>query len=48
VKNYLDRFEPHVVGGRECVEYWISAEELGEFNDQIVGLIEVIHEFRPT
>ena len=48
VKDYLDRFEPHVVGGRECVEYWIPAEELGEFNDQIVGLIEVIHEFRPT
>jgi hypothetical protein len=47
-KDYLDRYEPHVVGGPECVEYWIPSEELGNFNDHIVGLIEVIHEFRPT
>jgi hypothetical protein len=27
-------------------EYWIPAEELPEFNENIVGLIEVIEEFR--
>lgn len=48
LKEFLDGFEPHVVGSRECVEYWIAAEELGNFNDHIVGPIEVIHEFRPT
>jgi len=46
-KSYIDRHEPHDVGGRRCREYWIPAEELNEFNDNIVGLIEVIHEFRP-
>ncbi len=48
VKEYLDRFEPHVVGEKGCVEYWIPAKELGNFNDHIVGPIEVIHEFHPT
>jgi hypothetical protein len=46
-KSYIDRHEPHDAGGRKCREYWIPAEELSEFNDNIVGLIEVIHEFRP-
>jgi hypothetical protein len=27
-------------------EYWVPAEELEEFNGNIVGLIEVIEEFR--
>ena len=27
-------------------EYWVPAEELDEFNANIVGLIEVIEEFR--
>jgi len=45
--EYIARFEPQVVGDRECVEYWIPAEDLDEFNDNIVGRIEVIHEFRP-
>lgn len=36
-----------MVGGRECVEYWIPVEELERFNEAIVGPTEVIHEFRP-
>lgn len=47
-KSYLDRHEPHDAGGRKCREYWIPAEELDEFNDNIVGQIDVIHEFRPA
>ena len=28
-------------------QYWIPAERLAEFNENIVGLIEVVAEFRP-
>ena len=44
--DYLDRtVQP--VGGRSP-EYWIPAEELEEFNRNLVGPIEVIAEFRPA
>ena len=43
---FLNRFEVHEVGGRDCREYWIPAEQLEAFNDNIVGCIELIHEFR--
>jgi hypothetical protein len=33
------------VGGALHLEYWIPAEKLTEFNQNIVGLIEVISEF---
>ena len=45
-KNYLDRYEPHEAGGRDLMEYWIPAKELDEFNKNISGQIERIHEFR--
>lgn len=44
---YISGFEVHCVGGRESLEYWIPAEQLEEFNDNIVDTIEVIAEFRP-
>ncbi|MGN9812017.1 hypothetical protein ACTMSW_21995 [Micromonospora sp. BQ11] len=28
------------------LELWVPAEELDEFNTHIVGLIDVVHEFR--
>ncbi len=43
---YLSKFEIHTVGARIHQEYWIPAGELAEFNKNIVGLIEVIAEFR--
>ena len=43
--EYLSRYEVRVVGGREHQEYWIPAEELPEFNSNLVGQIEVIAEF---
>lgn len=46
-KDYLARFEPHEAGGRACVEFWVPAEELDEFNNHIIGPISIIHEFRP-
>lgn len=44
-KNYLDRYEVQEAGGRELLEYWIPAEDLAQFNANIVGLIEVIDRF---
>jgi hypothetical protein len=44
--EYLSRFQIQTVGGAIHTEYWVPAEELEEFNANIVGLIEVIEEFR--
>ena len=46
--DYLSRFEVQTVGSRIHQEYWIPAEELDEFNANIVGAIEVIAEFMPA
>ncbi|HEX8220596.1 MAG TPA: hypothetical protein VF914_15495 [Chloroflexia bacterium] len=43
--TYLSRYEVQQVGSSIHREYWIPAEELDEFNRNIVGLIEVIAEF---
>jgi hypothetical protein len=43
----LTKYQVHQVGDAQHCEYWIPAVELGSFNDQIVGLIEVMAEFRP-
>ena len=40
--DYLGKYEEQRAGGRDHSEYWIPAGELEEFNDSIVGLIEVI------
>jgi hypothetical protein len=44
--DYLAKHEVHEAGGRALCEYWIPAEELDEFNDAIIGAIEVISEWR--
>jgi hypothetical protein len=46
--NYVSRFERKVVGGRQHEELWIPAEELDEFNENIVGEIEVTQRFVPS
>lgn len=43
--DYLRRYEVQTVGGSVHQEYWIPAEELPEFNRNLVGPIEVIAEF---
>lgn len=45
-KNFLDNYETKVVGGATHEEYWIPAEDLEEFNRNILGKIEVISEFK--
>jgi len=44
--EFLHRYEVQTVGGAIHQEYWIPAEDLPEFNRNIVGLIEVIAEYR--
>jgi hypothetical protein len=47
VRNtFLQRYEVHQAGGRDVLEYWIPADDLEELNDNIVGLIEVVAEYR--
>jgi len=43
--DYLARYEVQTVGGSICEELWIPAEELVEFNQNIVGTIEVVGEY---
>jgi hypothetical protein len=47
-KEFLDRYEVQIVGGSVHQEYWIPAEDLLEFNCNIVGKIEIIVEFHPN
>lgn len=43
--DFLAWYDVQTVGGSMHQEYWIPAENLLEFNRNIVGLIEVIAEF---
>ena len=43
---FLAGYPVKTVGSAVHQEYWIPAEDLDAFNQQIVGLIEVIAEFR--
>ena len=45
-REYIQRAKAHTVGGAIHQEYWIPAGELKEFNNNIVGEIEVIAEYR--
>ena len=43
--DFVRRYPPKVVGGRVHEELWVPAEELEEFNRNIVGRIEVVAKF---
>ena len=43
--SYISRYPIRKVGGSIHQEYWIPAEELVDFNANIVGLIEIAAEF---
>lgn len=45
--DYASRFAVQTVGGRQHQELWVPAEELAEFNQHLVGEIEVIASFPP-
>lgn len=43
--QFLNNYEIQIVGGSMHQEYWIPAEDLAEFNENIVGQIEVTAKF---
>lgn len=45
-KSFMDRYPIQKVGGELHTEWWVPAEELEELNENIVGVIEVIGEYR--
>lgn len=44
-EDFIAKYPVQKVGARIHTEHWIPAEELPEFNHNIVGLIEVIASF---
>lgn len=42
-EEFLERYPVQTVGGRVAQELWVPAEELEEFNAQIVGPIRLLH-----
>ncbi|HEX6482150.1 MAG TPA: hypothetical protein VF043_25180 [Ktedonobacteraceae bacterium] len=46
--DFLSRYDVRTVGSSQYKEYWIPAEDLEEFNSNIVGKIEVIAEFHSS
>jgi len=47
-RTFLTKYPPQKVGGAIHQELWIPAEELAAMNQNIVGPIEVIAEFKPN
>lgn len=45
-KSFMEKYQIHKVGGEEHIEWWIPAEDLDALNDNIVGRIEVIGEYK--
>jgi len=45
-RGFLAKYAIQNAGGQQFQEYWIPAEDLAAFNENIVGPIEVIEEFR--
>jgi hypothetical protein len=43
--SFLRSYSIHTVGNSHHQEYWIPADKLPEFNQNIVGLIEIAGEF---
>jgi len=45
-QSFLNHYSVQTVGSSKHQEYWIPAEDLPRFNQNIVGLIEIIAEFK--
>ena len=44
--EFLKKYEIQKVGLDHHLEYWILSEDLDEFNDNIIGKIELVNTFR--
>ena len=45
-RSFMDRYEVKQVGDTHHTEWWVPAEDLEQLNDNIVGVIEIIGEYR--
>ncbi len=45
-RDFIRRYPVHQVGGKNHMEWWIPAEHLDELNRNIIGLIDVIGEYK--
>ncbi|MEM7343983.1 MAG: hypothetical protein AAF485_07050 [Chloroflexota bacterium] len=45
-KAFMDNYPIKCVGAQHNTEWWIPAEDLEQLNSKIVGLIEIIGEYR--
>ena len=46
--NFLEGYRKEFVGTQLHEEYWIPAEDVSAFNENIVGIVEVIARFTET
>ena len=44
--EYIAQFQVQKVGSATALELWIPAERLAEFNENIMGPVEIISQFR--
>jgi hypothetical protein len=44
-RDFVARYQIRNAGGEQFQEYWIPADELAEFNRNIVGTIEIVRRF---
>jgi len=44
--EFMNRYAVQRVGAAQHTEWWVPAEDLAELNRNIVGLIEVVREFK--
>ncbi len=44
-RAFISRYQIRNAGGERFQEYWIPAEDLAEFNHNIIGAIEIIRQF---
>ena len=45
-REFIAKYPIQTVGGSNHQELWIPAEDLSEFNENIIGTIDVIAEFK--
>jgi hypothetical protein len=45
-KSFIDKYEIHKVGGAHHTEWWIPDHDLEALNDNIIGVIEIIGEYK--
>ncbi len=45
-KKFMEKYEIQKVGASHHSEWWIPAEDMEELNNNIIGQIEVVGEFR--